>query len=570
MNPTRFTPRCRNAQGSILFSVPLAAGNTPGNEPGVLSMLPPAMIWWPVTAILVLLVVIVFLLRIMQLRKRTALELREAALKYRIVADNTYDWEFWVSPEGQFVYSSPSCACVTGHGPEEFLADPGLLSSIVHPEDLRRFEIHAHDVMLNMRPGELQCRIMHPDGSLRWIDHICMPVFDDNGQFIGTRGSNRDITERKRAEEELQVSELRFRSLLETMPLGVLVIDAEGVITFTNESFARLTGYAKEDIPGRRMWEFMAPGAGQTELSDYLQVLVLDQPAPTPFLGTGKSRDGRTFDIQIDWTYKRNAGGEVVGFVSIVSDVTERTALERMKDEMISAVSHEMRTPLTAMLGFSEFLLENRVDDSQLHDYLGIIYRETGRLNELINNFLDLQRIRAGQAVYHFTTFAVYPLLEEVAALFTAVPLRNTITVRPCTDLPPLTGDEGRLHQVLTNLLSNAVKYSPVNGEIILSARQERAFIIISVEDHGIGIPAGKLDKIFDKFYRVDATDRRATSGTGLGLALAREIVQAHGGRIWVESVEGKGSTFSFSLPVMQEESCAERQTADGSAPDKT
>jgi PAS domain S-box-containing protein len=527
----------------------------PGSATGILlPVITPVIIWWTVAAIVVLLVVIMLLLRIMQLRKRAAQDLRDAALKYRIVADNTYDWEFWISPEGEFVYSSPSCECVTGHGAGKFLADPELLRSIIHPDDLERFGRHAHDVMQNMRPGELQCRIVLPDGSQRWIDHICMPVFDDNGQFIGTRGSNRDVTERKRAEEALQESELRFRSLLETMPLGILEVDVEGVITLTNESFARLTGYVKEDIPGKHFWDFMAPGQESEGFPAYLQLLVLDQPPPAPFRGKGTTRDGRAVDIQIDWTYKRNSDGEVVGFVGVVSDITEQTTLERMKDEMISAVSHEMRTPLTAMLGFSEFLLENRVDDSQLHDYLGIIHRETGRLNELINNFLDLQRIRAGQAVYHFAPLAVQPLLEEAAVLFTAAPLQHTITVRPCSDLPLLTGDEGRLHQVLTNLLSNAVKYSPVNGEIILSARQEGEFITIRVEDQGIGIPAEKLEKIFDRFYRVDATDRRATGGTGLGLALVREIVQAHGGRVWVESTEGKGSTFSFSLPIIRNE----------------
>jgi two-component system phosphate regulon sensor histidine kinase PhoR len=553
-----FTFNGRHAQRLFLVSAPLAAGSAAGTAPDPHTVAP-IMIWWSVAAILVLLAVIILLLRIMLFRKRTAQDLRDAALKYRIVADNTYDWEFWISPEGEFVYSSPSCECVTGHGVEEFLADPGLLRSIVHPDDLRRFEQHANDVMLNMRPGELQCRIVLPDGSVRWIDHICMPVFDDNGQFIGTRGSNRDSTERKRAEEALRENELRFRSMLETIPLGVLEVDVNGVITLANESFSGLTGYGREDIPGKHFWEFMTPGQSQEGFPAYLQLLVRDQPPPVPFFGKGATRDGRAIDIQIDWTYKRNTSGEVVGFVGVVSDVTERTTLERMKDEMISSVSHEMRTPLTAMLGFSEFLLENRVDEAQLHDYLGIIHRETGRLNELINNFLDLQRIRAGQAVYHLTTFAVQPLLEEAAALFAAAPLQHTITVRPCSDLPLLTGDEGRLHQVLNNLLSNAVKYSPVNGEIVLDARQEGGFVIIRVEDQGIGIPPEKLEKIFDRFYRVDATDRRATGGTGLGLALVREIVQAHGGRVWVESTEGKGSKFSFSLPIIREESGTEQ-----------
>ena len=250
--------------------------------------------------------------------------------------------------------------------PAEFLADPDLLRTIIHPDDRPKFERHAHDVIQNMRPGELQLRIILPDGAVRWIDHLCQPVFDDNGRFLGTRGSNRDVTERRQAEEALRKSEQRFRSLLETIPLGVLESDADGVITLTNESFARLTGYRREDILGKRLDDFFAPGPQKDDLSAYLQVIRQDQPPPTPLRGKGQTKDGRIIDVQVDWSYTRNDKGEVIGFVSVVSDVTERMALEQMKDEMISAVSHEMRTPLTAMLGFSEFLLENRVDEASV------------------------------------------------------------------------------------------------------------------------------------------------------------------------------------------------------------
>ena len=554
-SPNRYMFDYRQLQRFGLAYAPLPEGSIVLDKPAPLFSVAANVAWGALSAITVLVAVILLLLRSMALRKRVAQELRDAALKYRIVADNTYDWEFWIDPDGKFVYSSPSCAFVTGHGPAEFLADPNLLRTIMHPDDRRQFELHAHDVIRNMRPGELQWRIILPDGAVRWIDHLCQPVFDDNGRFLGTRGSNRDITERRQAEEALRNSEQRFRSLLETIPLGVLESDASGVITLTNESFARLTGYRREDILGKRLDEFFAPGPQKTDLSAYLQVILQDQPPPAPLLGKGLTKDGRIIDVQVDWSYTRNDEGEVIGFVSAVSDVTERMALQQMKDEMISAVSHEMRTPLTAMLGFSEFLLENRVDEALLHEYLGIIHKETERLNELINNFLDLQRIKAGQAVYHFRPVPVVPLLAEAAALFATARQKRRITVHPSDGLPPVTGDEGRLHQVLNNLLSNAVKYSPSDGEITLGAKRDGDTVVLWVKDQGIGISSEQLDKIFDKFYRVDSTDRRATGGTGLGLPLVREIVHAHGGRVWVESTPGKGSTFYVSLPVAKEAS---------------
>jgi signal transduction histidine kinase len=244
---------------------------------------------------------------------------------------------------------------------------------------------------------------------------------------------------------------------------------------------------------------------------------------------------------------------------ALESLLSEREEMERMKDEMISAVSHEMRTPLTAMLGFTEFLLENRVDEAQLKEFLGTIHHETVRLNELIGNFLDLQRITAGQAVYNFKSLAVQPLLESAVLLFSGASQNHPITVRPAPGIPPLLGDEMRLHQALHNLLSNAVKYSPKGGEIILGAQREGDAVTLWVKDEGKGIPAELLDRIFDKFYQVDGSDRRATGGTGLGLPLVREIVKAHGGRIRVESKVGEGSTFSVSLPLAKETPEAER-----------
>ena len=215
-----------------------------------------------------------------------------------------------------------------------------------------------------------------------------------------------------------------------------------------------------------------------------------------------------------------------------------------MKDEVLSAVSHEMRTPLTAMLGFTEFLLENEVDSVHQKAYLKIVLQEMERLNDLIGNFLDLQRMKARQAGYNLQLLAVQPLMEEAVTLFAGVSNKHVISLQVPQDLPLILGDETRLHQVFNNLLSNAIKYSPDGGTIILSGKREGSEIILWVKDHGIGIPPEAADRIFERFYRVDSTDRRATGGTGLGLALVLEIILAHGGRVWVESALGKGSTF--------------------------
>ena len=242
--------------------------------------------------------------------------------------------------------------------------------------------------------------------------------------------------------------------------------------------------------------------------------------------------------------------GELWGGVLLIQDITEQKRMEHAKDEMLSSVSHEMRTPLTAMLGFIEFLLENEVDKEQERDFLQTVLRETQRLNDLISNFLDLQRLSADLENYQLEPFAVSTLLNESSHLFAMASRKHRIIVECPDRLPKVMGDSKRLQQVMKNLLSNAIKYSPAGGTITLGAHQEGNEIVVSVKDEGLGIPQQALTKIFTRFYRVDDSDRRIPGGIGLGLALVKEMVKAHGGRVWAESTIRKGSTFYFTLPL--------------------
>ena len=234
--------------------------------------------------------------------------------------------------------------------------------------------------------------------------------------------------------------------------------------------------------------------------------------------------------------------------MEIAFDISERKEMERIKDELISAVSHEMRTPLTAMLGYTEFMLDNDITAAEQKEYLRTVYKETERLNELIGNFLDLQRLKMRPEPFDVRHLSVETLLKEVSTLFGATPQKHRLAVDCPADLPRILGNEGQLHQVLVNLVSNAIKYSPQGSSIMLGAGREGEDVVMWVRDEGMGIPAELREKIFEKFYRIDNTDRRMVGGTGLGLALVREIVAAHGGRVWVESTIGEGSTFFVQL----------------------
>ena len=244
--------------------------------------------------------------------------------------------------------------------------------------------------------------------------------------------------------------------------------------------------------------------------------------------------------------------GEVRGAVHIAHDITRQKQMERLKDEMISSVSHEMRTPLTAILGFIEFMLEQKVSPEKQRDYLQTVHRETQRLNQLISNFLDLQRLQAELETYHMEPLQVDTLLQETAQLFALAAAKHTLEVECPADLPAVRGDARRLGQVLKNLVTNAIRYSPRGGKITLGATGGKEEVTIWVKDEGIGIPFEDLEKIFSPFYRVDDSDRRIPGGIGLGLALVREMIKAHGGRVWAESTLGQGSTFCFTVPLAE------------------
>jgi PAS domain S-box-containing protein len=347
--------------------------------------------------------------------------------------------------------------------------------------------------------------------------------------------------------------------ILENMGEGVSECDGNGILVSTNPAFDAMFGYGKGELPGKEMKSLLEDPAGRNgELCARIIQHLQQSPLWCGELHNRK-KDGTSFHA-----YARIS--KIPGtcrYISVQEDITERMKLERMKDEMISAVSHDMRTPLTAMLGFHEFLLENEVNESTLKDALATMFKETKRLEVLIGNFLDLQRIKARQMGYDFANIEVGGLLQETATLFANASRNHRIMMEALPDLPPVYGDEARLHQVLNNLVSNAIKYSPGRCDIILGAKREEEFVTLWVRDRGIGIPADALHKIFDRFYRIVPQGASHPPGTGLGLALVQEIVKDHGGKVWVESAPGEGSTFYVSLPIVQTGSASGSQAAD-------
>jgi PAS domain S-box-containing protein len=386
-----------------------------------------------------------------------------------------------------------------------------------------------------------------------------MQVFDLIGSvsvpiFIGLlawvyeqlRQNAMDLVEK--ATLTLRHSERYFRALIENSSDFITIVDNTGTIQYCNPAYERGLGYRPTEVLGTKAAELVHP-------EDLVKISQAFQPEAA---GTSPLIECRVRHCDGSWRTLEACADNLLndpavrGIVVNSRDITERKEVERLKDELVSTVSHELRTPLTSLRGFSELMLKKEFSLEQRQKFLSIIHNESTRLTNLINDFLDLQRMESGQQSYEFTTVSLDTLMHEIATIFVPQNGLHHLQVLFSGEAPQVRADADRLRQVLSNLLSNAVKYSPKGGQITLGARQEGAEVIAWVTDQGVGIPEQALPRLFTKFFRVDNRDTRTIGGTGLGLALAKQIVEAHGGRIWVESTEGQGSTFFFTLPLAQ------------------
>jgi len=346
----------------------------------------------------------------------------------------------------------------------------------------------------------------------------------------------------------LRKNEEQFRSLIEHAADVVTILNADGTIRYMSSSIEPWLGYSSAELIGRPFTTTLLHPTDQERVSANILSCIQESEGEQTFESQWRQKGGTWRSVE---SVIRNLFGDnaVAGITLSSRDVTDRKEIERLKDELVSTVSHELRTPLTSLRGFTELMLTRDFPVEQQRRFLTIMNDEATRLTDLINDFLDLQRIESGRQTYFFTHVALPPLLQDAIVPFVNGTEKHTLHLDVSDSLPPVRVDSGRIRQVFTNLLSNAIKFSPDGGTITVSAQNTGKSVVVRVTDAGIGIPAEALPQLFDKFFRVDNTETRKISGTGLGLALVKQIVEAHGGHVWVESVPGKGSSFSFSLP---------------------
>jgi len=348
----------------------------------------------------------------------------------------------------------------------------------------------------------------------------------------------------------------RSSAILRSMVEGVAVIDAQERLVFCNRAFSEILNLDPASIEGRPLIELVRI----SELLGLIRKALHGEEGLQSDIAMGIVQQ-RSFVVTaapVKALESGAAGGAVAaekpsGAVVVLHDVTELRRLERVRQDFVANVSHEFKTPLTAIQGFAETLLAGALDDpNNNRRFLEIIRDHAARLARLTDDLLKLARIEAGKLEIEFSTVGLTELIEGCAetTLLRASRKQIALEINIPPRLPAVRGDASLLRDVLQNLLDNAIQYTPAGGRIHLNATASAREAVITVADTGIGIPLAEQERIFERFYRVDAARSREAGGTGLGLSIAKHIVEAHGGRLWVESTVGSGSQFSFSIPL--------------------
>jgi len=358
-----------------------------------------------------------------------------------------------------------------------------------------------------------------------------------------------NLEEREQSEEALRQSEANYRTLVESSPDGIVSANAKGRIIDCNEGICRLLGYTKEEIKGKRFRELLANPVPE-DLRFYYSQLTENKQLEQEF--ELAHRNGQPIPLWAKMIALYDEDGRFNRSVVYLRDIAERKKMEQLKDEFIGLVSHELRSPLTVIIGATNTALSEaaRLSPEETRQLLQDAAWEADSLSHLLGNLLELSRAQANRLLLETELISIKSVVQEaVSKIEQQFPTHRLLIGLP-KQLPPVEADQLRVERILHNLLENAAKYSPQGSKIRVFAKLEKDHLIIGVADQGAGISLHDQAKIFQPFQRLEDSRLKGVKGAGLGLLVCQRLVEAHGGRIWVESKTGRGSTFSFTLPL--------------------
>jgi PAS domain S-box-containing protein len=354
--------------------------------------------------------------------------------------------------------------------------------------------------------------------------------------------------------QQTSAEKRRLDAILEGSADGILIMNAAHKVQRFNRALSKMTGWTAAEAIGRDhdeviRWASRQPGPdlSQAEAGAWPQP---ENPTPLYVEGDLLRQGGGVMPAGITYAPLFDREGRLVNLIANVRDITKFREAEELKSTFISVISHELRTPVSLIKGYAETLRREdaRWDSEVVKDGLAVIEEEADRLNEMVENMLDASRLQAGGMRLNMSEVALDQLAERLVEKFRTQSDKHQLAVDFPPNFPVIVGDEARLTQVLSNLLSNALKYAP-GGQVTVRGTSTPTEVIVAVTDQGPGVAEADLPHIFNRFYRANSDLTKRVKGTGLGLYLAKAVVEAHRGRISVESHAGRGATFYFSIP---------------------
>lgn len=496
-------------------------------------------------------------------------ELHRSEEKFRLFADYTYDWEYWIAPNGDHAYVSPSCFRVTGYSADKFMADKSLLVEIVHPRDRARFEEHLKTQLRgHSEPDYTEFRIITRDGRERWISHWCQAVFGQDDRFRGIRAANRDITKAKQAEDQLRTSRESLARAQEIANVGNWDWEiGTGRLTWSDQIY-RIFGLDPKRFGATYQDFFRTIHPEDRELVTEAVAEALEGDKPYSIKHRIVRPVGDLRFVQEEAVVYRAEDGTPLRMVGTVQDVTSQTELQEQlnlaqKMEAIGTlaggIAHDFNNLLTVIIGFTE-VAQRRLSESYLPvEELDEIRRASYRAKDLVKQILTYSR----QTETEKSRIDIRPIVKE-AIKFTRSTLPASISFKEMIqpDVEPINGHAAQIHQVVLNLITNAAQaMSSTGGRLNVelvgldlnndapdpgSGLEPGRYIRLVVADTGPGIDRSIRDRIFDPFF----TTKEQGEGTGLGLSVVKGIVDDHGGSIRVVSDPSLGTRFEVYFPA--------------------
>jgi len=419
---------------------------------------------------------------------------------------------------------------------------------VFHPDDLK-LRARAHNEAPASGAMFYEARVIWPDKSTRWVKVEGKVYYDAGGKAVRILGTLLDITEQKKAKEALAESEQLLRNITSAAPASLWMSDDEGLITYINQTWVDWTGRPFEDHMGIKWVDSIIEEDREKAAEKFKKDTLNRDPYEAEF--RIDHIDGTKHWCVATGRPQLRTDGTFLGYIGACVDITEQKHMQQQKDDFIGIASHELKTPVTSIKAYTQVLERMLLKKGEAREaaMIGKMDAQLNRLTNLIGDLLDVTKINSGKLQFNDQDFDFNLHLDELLEDLQRTTTKHII-IKKFSPTGIVYGDKERIGQVVTNLITNAIKYSPNADKIIVCTALENDEATLCVQDYGIGIPKANLDRVFEQFYRVSGEMQHTFPGLGLGLYISSEIIKREGGRIWVNSEQGKGSTFCFALPL--------------------